>query len=64
MTGALGACTARQSFDFVLEDGGAKLQVNASAEVTGDVTNTGFLTLDDGSWVSRCISKGSPPASR
>ena len=50
MIGALGACSARQSFDFVLKDGDATLQVNSSAQVTGDVTNAGFLTLDDGSW--------------
>jgi hypothetical protein len=50
MIGALGACTARQSFDFVLVDGDAKIPVNSGAQVTGDVNNAGFLTLDDGSW--------------
>lgn len=50
MIGALGACGARQSFDFVLKDGDSTIRVASSDEATGDLTNAGFFTLDDGSW--------------
>lgn len=46
----LGACGARQSFAFVLQDGGTTIHVASSAEATGTATNSGFLTIDDPAW--------------
>lgn len=50
MMGALAACASRSSFDFVLKDGDAVEHVGSGADVTGEVSNAGLLTLEDSSW--------------